>query len=163
MPKSEVVVDTNVLVVANGDSDHAGVTCQRVSIQRLRSIQHGCRLLLDSEGYILTEYRKRYETQGEPKAGFYFYLWAHSNQENPLYCRKVYVTPEGQRGFEEFPGDKELADFDRDDRVFVAVSRASGTQAVVVNATDSDWWCHRDALEECRVDVEFLCPELMRQ
>ena len=58
--------------------------------------------------------------------------------------------------------DERLARFDRDDRKFVAVAVGCEPTAEVFNATDTDWWHHRVALEENGVQVRFLCPELMR-
>ena len=67
------------------------------------------------------------------------------------------------RGFEEFPDSARLSSFDRSDRKFVAVALASGSSPKVLNAADTDWWDHRQALEENGVDVVFLCPELMER
>lgn len=61
--------------------------------------------------------------------------------------------------FEEFPGDEELADFDRQDRKFVAVALTSVNDPTILNAVDSDWWDHLEALNNNGVKVEFLCPE----
>ena len=77
--------------------------------------------------------------------------------------RQVTITPHEQRGFEEFPDDPELARFDRDDRKFVAVALASGTSPPIVNASDRDWWEHREALQVHGIEILFLCPELMPQ
>ena len=71
------------------------------------------------------------------------------------------IHPHTEREFVEFPEDQRLADFDRDDRKFVAVALASGASPPIVNATDTDWWEHRDALSEHSVNVRFLCTDLM--
>ena len=73
------------------------------------------------------------------------------------------ITVHSDCGFEEFPNDPRLSNFDSDDRKFVAVALASQSDPQVLNATDTDWWAHRKALEENGVDVVFLCPELMGQ
>ena len=73
------------------------------------------------------------------------------------------ITPSIERTFEEYPDDDApaLAKFDRDDRKFVAVALASGTFPDIINATDTDWWAPRRALQQLGVRVRFLCPDLM--
>ena len=87
--------------------------------------------------------------------------WLLNMQFNVGYVRRVAITPNADRGFEEFPDDPALASFDRDDRKFVAVACASGGSPSIVNATDTDWWEYREVLEEHGVAIHFLCPELM--
>ena len=91
-----------------------------------------------------------------------FFLWLWQNQANPEYCRKISVTPHEDRGFEEFPDDPDLSAFDQDDRKFVAVALASGTGPNVLNASDTGWWLHQQALHQHGVEIVFLCPELMK-
>lgn len=77
--------------------------------------------------------------------------------------RTVAIHPiQSGESFAEFPADANLAGFDRADRKFVAVALASGDSPPIVNATDSDWWLFREALQRHGVQVEFLCPELMQ-
>ena len=87
--------------------------------------------------------------------------WLLNMQFNVGYVRRVAITPNADREFEEFPDNPALTSFDRDDRKFVAVARAGGGSPNVVNATDTDWWEYRAVLEEHGVVVRFLCPELM--
>ncbi|MCY3786637.1 MAG: hypothetical protein OXG47_07930 [bacterium] len=66
------------------------------------------------------------------------------------------------RGFQEFPDDPALAGFDRDDRVFVAVSIAAGVYNVILNAVDSDYYLHSESLRRAGVIVEELCPSELK-
>lgn len=158
-----VVVDTNVAVVANGETPQAGRECVVACIERLATIQREGTVLVDAEGVILAEYRRRLRPQGEPGIGHLFFLWLHDSLGNPEECLQIPVTKHPDRGFVEFPEVEELRRFDQDDRVFVAVAIASGSRPLIVNATDNDWHEHRVALRENGVDVEFLCPELMKR
>jgi len=90
--------------------------------------------------------------------------WVWLNQFNTDYCEQVPITSvsEEEGHYAEFPDDPALKDFDRADRKFVAVARASRHNPIVCNATDTDWWKFRKALGRHRVQMEFLCPELMR-
>ena len=80
---------------------------------------------------------------------------------NPDRCESVEITPRNdlEDDFHEFPDDPALANFDRSDRKYVAVARASQQSPVILNATDSDWWHHRETFEKHGVVIEFLCPE----
>lgn len=158
----EYVVDTNVALTANGAADQASVECEGDCVRALKKIQAEGRTLLDEGGQIIEEYGKRLRPSGQPGTGDAFFKWLRDNQGQLRHCRIVPVTVDGDRGFVEFPDDPRLASFDPDDRKFVAVALASGTGPKVYNATDTDWWHARRALEENGVDVHFLCPELMK-
>ena len=60
-------------------------------------------------------------------------------------------SDDDRKGFEELPENT----FDRSDRKAVAVA----AEAVVLNATDSDWSEHKALMEELGVIVEELCPQ----
>ena len=155
-------MDTNVAIVANGKSGQADKDCILECIVRLRHIQEECLLLLDDRNRIIDEYRNNLNPSGQPGPGDAFFLWLWQNQANQEYCRKVEVIPHAGRGFEEFPEDPNLKDFDQDDRKFVAVALASGNRPKVLNASDTDWWHHCQALQQYGVRIVFLCPDLMK-
>ena len=161
MGKAEVVVDTNVPLVANGKADQADWECVAACVRKLKQIRSERRTLLDDKMLILGEYRRNLSHSGQPGVGDAFFKWLWENQANPQHCRIVPVTVHADRGFAEFPDDARLSSFDWDDRKFVAVARASETGPELLNATDTDWWHHREALKENGVNVVFLCPELM--
>ena len=160
--KTEIVVDTNVPIVANGGNEQADPSCRLNCIASLRDIQDERIVLLDDKNLILGEYKRRLSFSGQPEPGDAFFKWLFDNQANPAHCRKVPLTVHQVRGFEEFPDDPSLDSFDHDDRKFVAVVRASGTGPAVLNASDRDWWFYRQVLQKHGVKVEFLCPNLMK-
>ena len=161
--REEVVVDTNVPVVANDGSDRAGHRCALACVNALQNIRRECRLLLDSGGRILREYRAHWNRKGPPGPGDAFVQWAHDCQGDERWCRLVDIAEHPERGFTEFPDDAGLARFDPGDRMFVAVARASGGEPPILNATDTDWWNYRAAFARCGVRIRFLCPELMEK
>ena len=163
MDKTEVVVDTNVPVVANGKTEQASPECEAACIWTLIQVRAERRTLLDDKGLILREYRRHLSHSGQPGVGDAFFKWLHENQATPQHCRTVPVTAQADRGFAEFPGDARLRSFDLSDRKFVAVALASETGPQVLNAADRDWWEHRKALAENGVNVLFLCSELMEK
>ena len=161
--RAPVVVDTNVAVVANGETPQASRECVVACIDRLATIQREGTVLVDDGGVILEEYRRRLRPPGEPSIGHLFFLWLHDSLGNREECLQIPITQHPDRGFVEFPDAEALRRFERDDRVFVAVAIASGSRPPIVNAADNDWHEHRVALRDNGVDVEFLCPELMRR
>ena len=157
----EIVLDTNVAVVANGKTKQAGRTCIDRCIDQLVNIRDRYCIILDDGDLILHEYGKNLSPSGQPGPGDAFFKWLFENLYNSEYCRKVPLRPHSGREFEEFPSDPALSSFDNDDRKFVAVVLASGSGPEVLNATDTDWWQYRKELSKHGVKVVFLCPELM--
>ena len=156
------VVDTNVLIVANQAADHASPDCVVASIDALSALRRSGVVALDDQFLILDEYRGRASLAGQPGVGDAFLRHLYDNLYNETACRLVTLTSIEGDSFAEFPADQRLATFDRDDRKFVAVAAGCNPPAVVLNATDTDWWHHREVLEENGVRVRFLCPEMMR-
>ena len=161
--KEEVVLDTNVAVVSNGDTEQAGWDCVANCVAATRRITDSQILLVDELGLILHEYSRNLNRSGQPGVGDAFFRFIWDNQANERHCRKVKVTPNDERGFDEFPDDPRLSNFDRDDRKFVAVAIASGSAPKILNASDTDWWIHRQELGRHGVAIEFLCPDLMER
>lgn len=161
------VVDTNVLVVANGRETHARPACRKACSDQLGRFgalagsPERIQVLLDDDWGIIREYLNNARSSGEPGVGDGFLLWVLTNRTNADLVREVHLTPRSNdaESFLEFPEDPDLAGFDRADRKFVAVAIASGLEPSILNATDSDWWDHRAALERNGVRVAFLCPE----
>ena len=158
------VVDTNVLVVANGRSHTADYDCMLRSILALTQVKQSQSLILDSGGLILKEYSKHCRYSGEPGVGDEFFVWAHENQG---WLRRFVLNRHTGRCFEEFPADAALTSFDWDDRMFVAVSIAAVSEDPsvsnrILNAVDSDYSHHRTALTGAGVTVQELCPELLK-
>lgn len=159
---SAVVMDTNVAVVANDRTPQAGQECIEACVKALLKLRERHRVLVDDQGLIFDEYRRHLSPSGQPGLGDAFFKWLWDNQGNPDHCRQVRITPANDsRGFEEFPDDPALAEFDPSDRKFAAVAIASGENPPILNASDTDWWNHREALSRNGVEVRFLCPELM--
>ena len=163
MRMASVVVDTNVTCAANGDAKQADPKCVLRCLQELVVTRNGRQVLLDDKGLILQEYLKQ-KPHGFPQGpGDAFLVWVYDNQANPAHIRVVPVTPLNgdPRGFAEFPDDADLMAFDQEDRKFVAVALASGNTSPILNATDTDWWIHRNALIRNGARLKFLCPHLM--
>jgi hypothetical protein len=154
------VIDTNVLVVANGRADHADDTCRLRSARALLEVERKRSLVLDWGWEILREYSKHVSVVGEPEAGDRFFQWAASS----AHIRRVSINEHPDRAYREFPSDPRLKRFDWSDRKFVAATVSSGTEDTeLVNAVDSDYSLHRTALKDAGVSVNELCPSLIER
>ena len=142
--RTEVVLDTNVAVVSNGDeTEQAELDCVENCVAVLSQSMLHSRFLLDESNLILEEYRDRLSPSGQPGIGDAFFKFIWENQANERHCRKVAITPNEERGFDEFPDDPSLDGFDRDDRKFAAVAIAAGSAPKIINASDTDWRNYR--------------------
>lgn len=152
-----VVVDTNVVVVANGRSEQASSDCVETCGERLEEIMRGeVKLALDNRWIILREYMQNLRSNGAD-VGDRFLGWLLANKD--YRCDLVAITPiDGSDNvFEEFPDDPALDNFDPDDRKFIAVACAHPEKPSVLQAVDSQWWNFRDAFRRNDVTVEFIC------
>ena len=155
-----VIVDTNVAVVANGQSSQASPNCVDTCINRLEGIIRGEeKLVLDDMWAILGEYMRNLRSSGEPGAGDRFLLWLLRNKDTQ--CDLVSITPVNgsDNAFEEFPDDPALDDFDPADRKFIAVACAHSEKPPILQAVDSKWLDFRDAFRRNGVTVVFICED----
>lgn len=156
------IVDTNVLIVANGrDCPQASPECIVTCAQHLQQIQQHEVLVLDDAWHIICEYTNKVSSSGQPGPGDAFLKWVLTNQANLQRIEKVSITLIGNDEFAEFPNTPALANFDRSDRKFVAVALTHPQKPPISNAVDSDWRDFYSALTQVGVTVEFLCPELL--
>ena len=155
-----VIVDTNVAVVANGQSPQASSSCIDTCINRLEGIVRGEeKLVLDNGWIILGEYLRNLRSTGEPGAGDSFLRWILMNKDDR--CDLIHITPVAgsENEFEEFPDDPALAGFDPDDRKFIAVACAHPERPPILQAVDSQWWDFHDTLRRNGIIVEFICED----
>ena len=161
----KVIVDTNVPLVANGRADQASEDCVETCIDILMQITGGnVKLVLDDQRRIIGEYRNKLNPGGFPGVGDAFLKWAEINWVNPQQCDLVSITPidDLETDFQEFPTDSALADFDPDDRKFIAVALTHSEKPPILQAVDSGWWNYRDALRQNGVTIDFICEDDIR-
>jgi hypothetical protein len=158
------VVDTNVAVVANGNSAQASPKCVWTCTVRLRELTEKGRLVIDDKWLILKEYMANLRSSGQPGDGDAFLKWVLTNYRNPERCELVTITPRSVElaDFEEFPCTPGLVGFHSDDRKFVAVAMAHPQHPPILQAVDAEWWEMRDQLAEAGIAVDFLCPTDIR-
>ena len=160
------VVDTNVVLVANQASDDASPDCIQTCARRLGEICRGGHVVVDDLGRIFNEYRnKTLKNNKQRGAGDEFVLWMISNLWNAARCTQVKLTPkpDDNQDFNEFPDHPGLENFDRSDRVFVAVANAHKAHPPILAACDTDHWNFRESLQECGIPIVFLCEADVRR
>jgi hypothetical protein len=154
-----LVVDTNVILVANRQHADVSEMCILACAKRLQEIVTSGRIAIDDGYRILKEYQNKTQPQVGKRPGDAFVKWLLRNNANPSRCDQVVLVEHPERGFESFPDDPRLANFDPPDRKFVAVAAAHVDKPAISQAADSKWLGWAPALTDHGITVEFLCPE----
>jgi hypothetical protein len=157
------VVDTNVVLVANGQHSDVSPACIKACVMRLNEIMREGKLVLDEQFLILLEYQNKTQPKKGNRPGDAFVKWALQNRCNTKFIDQVTLTQNDERDFDSFPDDPELRNFDQPDRKFVAVAGAHPNKPPIYQAADSKWLDWFRALERHGVKVEFLCPSDIEQ
>ncbi len=152
------IVDTNVAIVANGNlSEQATPACKLACAVRLNDIIKKGRLALDNQKLIFDEYKKYLNMKGQPGIGDAFIRWILVNWATGR-CVWIAITPnQEQNGFDEFPLDDRLTEFDLADRKFIAVCMAHPEKPLILQAVDLKWGNFKEAFSDHGIEIEFLC------
>ncbi|MBN8741894.1 MAG: hypothetical protein BGP24_18310 [Lysobacterales bacterium 69-70] len=155
---SAAVIDTNVLLVANGSHPDVSAACRVACIERLEARRREGVVVIDDAFRILGEYQHK-TRPGQPKGvGDTFLKWLLQNKNNVNRVHQVSIHETAAERYVEFP-DAGLQDaFDPSDRKFVAVSNAHPDKPAIWQAADSKWLAWWPALAAHGISVEFLCP-----
>ncbi len=154
---TEVIVDTNVAVVANGQNDDVVGSCRDACTRFIAEIPHGRVVLIDSADEIRAEYARAVGMGRPYQLGAQFLLYVLRYQHDSRHVRRIDLPKRPDGGFADFPDTPDLATFDPSDRKFAALARQTGV--AVANATDSDWADHIASLNAHGVAVAFLCGD----
>jgi hypothetical protein len=163
------VIDTNIGVVANGrNCPQADAACRLACVKKLEECvnilnnKKRGHVVIDSGNEIFEEYKSHFNFAGQPGTGDMFFKVLNERQFSTNNCERVEINKDADWGYEEFPHDEDLRNFDLSDRKFVTVAVQSCNSPVILNATDSGWRTHRESLENY-VHIEELCPNCLRQ
>jgi hypothetical protein len=153
------VVDTNVLLVANGQHPEVSDECVATCVERLLALQERGTVVIDDAFRILGEYHHKTQTNPPKGVGDVFLKWLLRNVGNSARVQLVELTETAPDEFAEFPDPALQARFDPSDRKFVATAAAHPQRPPLWQAADCkwlDWW---PALRAAGITVEFLCPD----
>ena len=156
-----IVVDTNVICIANGAHPDAGDLCRQECIDRLATLTKIGRVVIDDGNEIIEEYLRQTEPRKGQRAGDVFLKWLLNNKANRTRVERVSITPTANGSFAEFDALKLPLSVDPEDRKFIAVAVKPKRKAHIWEGTDSkwlDWW---QPLRDAGVQVDFVCPEAM--
>lgn len=159
MTPGRCVIDTNVLMTANGDNVSASAACTAASARALQRVAARGHVFLDSAGAIVAEYRSNLVPFGEPRPGNAFLKWLLTNEYNPAKVTRVALTPRAgdASDFAQLPPPPQGVRYDPADRKFLAVAAGHPERPPILQALDSKWWGWTAALRSCGVTIHFLC------
>lgn len=128
-------------------------------VENLEALQAGEITVVDDADEIVVEYLAAVDHGGEPKLGAKFAKQLYRLRFNPEVCDRISITPtDGDPpSYAEFPSHAALANFDPDDRKFIAVANAHPERPPVLEAVDREWWTLRAAFAAAGIDIQFLC------
>jgi hypothetical protein len=156
-----IVIDTNVLLVANGLASQMSDKCRLACLDRLEKAKRQETVVVDRQNLILDEYHNKLEPYRRPPGpGDAFLLHLLQNMGSSTHVASVDLTPTDAQhtNFEEFPADENLREsFDPADRKFVAASNAHPEMPPIVEAADSKWIGWAPQLAVHGITVEFPC------
>lgn len=153
------VIDTNVLLVANGQHTDVSPDCVIACVERLQAMKKIGVMVIDDSFLILSEYKHKTSLNPPRGVGDVFLKWLLRETGNSTRVERVTLTQTAENCFVEFPDPALEPLFDAPDRKFVAVAHAHPDKPPVWQAADCkwlDWW---PALQAKGVRVEFLCPD----
>ncbi len=154
-----VVIDTNILLVANGSHPAVSVKCRLACIEALWDCKKSGVVVLDSAFLILMEYQRRTQPNQPKGPGDVFLKWLLQNKANRRRVHYVVINEVSPATFREFPNAKLQAKFDPADRKFVAVASAHPGKPTILQGADSKWVGWWKQLLDEGIKVAFLCPD----
>jgi hypothetical protein len=157
------VIDTNVLLVANGSHTGATPSCREVCVKRLLEQQREGVTVIDDGYRILREYQQKTSPNQPKGVGDAFLKWLLQNTTNGARVHQVAITETQQDTYAEFPDGPLQTQFDPSDRKFVAVANAHPSNPSIWQAADSKWWGWAPALKKKGLQIDFLCPEQLEK
>jgi hypothetical protein len=157
------IVDTNVILVANGQHPDVSPDCVARCRRWLATLMRTGRIALDAGFEIVREYEHKTHVDHGQGDGDVFVRWVLHQMDNPARCDLIPLVPDAVRGYVEFPDDAALHAFDASDRKFVALARAHPESPVILQAADCKWLDWQPALARHGVGVQFLCDADLHQ
>jgi hypothetical protein len=159
------IVDTNVALAANGNSEQCSNKLAATCVDLLLQIKASGKIALDPADRIVSEYRNKLNPSGQQGVGNAFLVWVLRNQWNTEKCemRNITCIDEDHQEFEEFPDHEDLQNFDISDRKFIAVANGGDVKPPILQAVDFKWWGWKDALAEAGIEVIFVDEDAARK
>lgn len=155
----KAIIDTNVLLVANGQHADVSPSCVTACVARLQEMGKTGIIVIDDQFRILGEYLHKTSINPTKGVGDVFLKNLLRHVGNSEKCEQVGLTETGVDEFSEFPDQGLQQAFDAPDRKFAAVAHAHMDKPPVWQAADCkwlDWW---PRLHAKGISIEFLCAD----
>jgi hypothetical protein len=156
---NEVVIDTNVLLIANGKHPDASPECVAACIAHLQEIQAQGKVVIDDGFHLLHEYLHKTSLHPAKGVGDEFLEWLLNNIDNQALVETVSIHETAPDIFAEFPVPELQTEFDPADRKFVAVAAAHPAKPPIWQGADCKWLHWWPQLQAAGTRVVFLCPD----
>ena len=127
----KVVIDTNVLLVANGQHADVSEDCVIECVKRLQAIQQAGVTVIDDGFRILGEYQNKTQLNPPKGVGDVFLKWLLRQSGNSARVQQVTLTENAPHCFAQFPDTALEPIFDAPDRKFAAVAYAHPDKPVI--------------------------------
>jgi hypothetical protein len=98
---SAVVIDTNVLLVANGSHADVSPQCRQACVERLLARQREGVVVIDDAYRILREYQNKTQPNQPKGVGDVFLKWLLQNVANGQRVHQVSITETGTNEYAE--------------------------------------------------------------
>jgi hypothetical protein len=158
-----VVVDTNVIAVANRSHESVSDDCVLACVDRLDAIRRRGQVVVDDDYRILKEYQSNTNPSGAKQVGDVFVKWLLQHMADTRRVHQVRLTETAADIFAEFP-DANLQELvDPPDRKFIAVAASDPKRPPILQATDCKWLDWEVRLSACGISIDFLCPREIRR
>ena len=154
---TDVVIDTNVIVVADNGHSECGADCLSACIDRLERVKKFETVVVDEGFQIISEYLRQVCTSGKAKTpGGEFLKWLMHNLSNADHCLKIKLNQTGHGLFSESPAG--FHGFDKDDLKFLAVANTVIPKPTILQAVDTKWDAWSKEFNAAGITIENLCP-----
>jgi hypothetical protein len=152
-----IVIDTNVLAIAEGLHAGASETCIAACTNVVLQIERGSPLLVDDADEIFAEYLGTLCSSGYSGLVSKLIVKLYRERRGSPRSVPVSITPSAAapKAYDEVPDD--LADFDRDDQKFIAVAATTGGYSPIVAGLDREWWDRLADFASSGLLVQFPC------
>lgn len=150
-----VVIDTNVLIAANGGDGGPSPECVAECARRLLESQSQHVILEDNADLVFKEYKNHLSFSGQPGAGDRFFEWFVRTRWTPQYVCRIDIGSNEAQVTAGIPSS--CHSFDRSDHKWIAIT-LQGDGDLIYNALDSDYSISAITLQSEGVSVLELCP-----
>lgn len=157
----KVVIDTNVLLVANGQHLDVSPECVEECVRRLQGMEKSGITVIDDGFRILGEYQHKTKLHPPKGVGDLFLKSLLRNAGNPARVVQVCLTESTENEFNEFPDPALQAAFDAPDRKFAAVPMLTRTSHPFGRRPTANGWTGGRVCKQKELEWNFCVRPML--